>query len=251
MVIPTEHGGWGLTLEPGVLGLLVAPSWAGACLAAAALVAFLARNPARIALLDRRRGRWLPRTRLAVRVVAVETAGLAVLVGAAVVLADGAWWWPAVVAAPLLGLQLWFDARSQSRRLVPELAGASAIAAVSAMIVLAGGGAAALAGGTWLVLAGRSLTSLPYARHRIQCLHDRPSPTTPLLAGDAAALVAALAAAVLDRGLVVGAAAVVVLIGAQRIAARRPVSSATVVGIRQTALGFGLVVATAVGVRLA
>src|SRR5438067_8458307 len=39
VVIPSEHGGWGLTLEPALLGLLVAPSIAGGALAIAAFLA--------------------------------------------------------------------------------------------------------------------------------------------------------------------------------------------------------------------
>ncbi|MCZ7661545.1 MAG: YwiC-like family protein [Thermoleophilia bacterium] len=33
VVVPTEHGGWGFTLEPMLLGLLVAPGWASSALA--------------------------------------------------------------------------------------------------------------------------------------------------------------------------------------------------------------------------
>ena len=29
VAMPAEHGGWGLTLEPGILGVLLAPSLAG------------------------------------------------------------------------------------------------------------------------------------------------------------------------------------------------------------------------------
>ena len=36
VAVPSEHGGWGLTAEPVLLGLIVAPSAAGACLGAAA-----------------------------------------------------------------------------------------------------------------------------------------------------------------------------------------------------------------------
>jgi hypothetical protein len=39
VALPTEHGGWGFTLEPIVLGLAVAAGPAGAGLAAAAAVA--------------------------------------------------------------------------------------------------------------------------------------------------------------------------------------------------------------------
>ncbi|RLE22124.1 MAG: hypothetical protein DRJ50_08160, partial [Actinobacteria bacterium] len=45
VAIPSEHGGWGLTGEPILLGLLLAFSWAGAAVGAAALLAFLVRTP--------------------------------------------------------------------------------------------------------------------------------------------------------------------------------------------------------------
>src|SRR5689334_962019 len=41
LALPTEHGGWGLLLEPLLLGLLIVPSAPGAAVAAAALGAFL------------------------------------------------------------------------------------------------------------------------------------------------------------------------------------------------------------------
>ena len=113
VAVPTEHGGWGLTLEPGLLGLLVAPSAAGVCLAAAAMVAFVARTPLKVVLVDRRRGRTLPRTRLARRVAAVELVVLAALVAGATVLAEPWFWLPAIVAAPLILVESWFDVRSR------------------------------------------------------------------------------------------------------------------------------------------
>ena len=60
VAIPSEHGGWGLTAEPALLGLLVAPSIAGGVLAVAAVVAFLARTPLKLVLVDRWRRRRLP-----------------------------------------------------------------------------------------------------------------------------------------------------------------------------------------------
>ena len=42
--------------------------------------------------------------------------------------------------------------------------------------------------------------------------------------------------------------AVLVVIGIQRRAPRRPVTRAVVLGMRQTAMGFGVVVVTAMGV---
>ena len=61
IAVPTEHGGWGLTAEPVVLGLAVAPSIAGLCLGSAAIIAFLARTG------------FLPRFGFPVDVVRLET----------------------------------------------------------------------------------------------------------------------------------------------------------------------------------
>src|SRR5919107_5545462 len=81
IALPTEHGGWGITLEPVVLGLLVAPSLAGAGLALATVGAFLARHPFKIVAGDRRRGRRFARTPVAERFTmlyaAVASAGFA------------------------------------------------------------------------------------------------------------------------------------------------------------------------------
>jgi hypothetical protein len=44
VAVPTEHGGWSLTLEPVLLGLMVAWSWPGLSLGVAAMLAFLART---------------------------------------------------------------------------------------------------------------------------------------------------------------------------------------------------------------
>ena len=79
VAVPSEHGGWGLTLEPVLLGLLVAFSWPGLAIGVAALLAFLVRTPLKLALVDRRRQRSLPRTRLAWRFAAAELALIALL----------------------------------------------------------------------------------------------------------------------------------------------------------------------------
>ena len=94
VALPTEHGGWSLTLEPVLLGLIVAPSGAGFALGAAALLAFVARTPSRVALVDRWRGRRLPRTVLAERIAAAELVVLGTLVALAAATAEAAFWWP-------------------------------------------------------------------------------------------------------------------------------------------------------------
>lgn len=248
VAVPTEHGGWGLTLEPGLLGLLVAPSAAGACLAAGAMVAFVARTPLKVVLVDRRRGRSLPRTALARRVAAAELMVLAALLAGAVVLAEPWFWLPAIVAAPLILVEAWFDVRSRSRRLVPELAGAVGVCSVAAMIVLADGGSGGLAAGVWAVLVARVVTSIPHVRAQIARLHGRPASAAGAVAADAGALVAAALAVWVDRSLAAGAVAIVAVVVIQRVTARGPVPRPVVLGMRQMAMGFGVVVVTALGV---
>ena len=250
VALPSEHGGWGLTLEPGLLGLLVAPSVAGLALALAALVAFLARTPLKLALVDRRRGRDLERTALARRVAAVELMVLAGLVVTAVATASSPFWIPLVVAAPLVLVEGWYDIRSRGRRLLPEVAGAVAVCSVVAMVVLADGGSGALATGLWLVLAARVITSIPYVRDRIADLHGRSVEPRGTRLADGLALLLAVVAVAVDPQLVAGAAAVLAVVGLQRLSARWPTDRAAVLGLRQMALGFGLVVVTALGVIL-
>ena len=64
VALPSEHGGWGLTLEPVLLGLLVAHSVSALCIGLAAVLAFLARTPLKLAVVDARRGRTLERLSL-------------------------------------------------------------------------------------------------------------------------------------------------------------------------------------------
>jgi hypothetical protein len=250
VAVPTEHGGWGLTAEPVLLGLAVAPSLAGVLLGLAAVLAFLARTPLRVVLVDHHRDRDLDRTALARRVLAAELAVLAALVAAAARTADGAFWWPAVIAAPLVAIELWFDTRSRSRRLVPELAGTFGICAVVAMIIVAGGHGAAEAIAAWLVLVARAATAIPHVRAQIARLHGRPSSPRALVVADATALAAATIAVVVAPAAAPGAVAVAALVPLQRITARTP-APAKVVGIRQTVVGLVVVAATAVGLRLA
>jgi hypothetical protein len=202
-------------------------------------------------LVDRRRGRHLERTTVASIVVAAELAVAAAVVIGAVVLADGAFWVPALVAAPLVVLELWFDMRSRSRRTVPEVAGSVGICAVAAMIVLADGGRARLAAAVWVVLGARALTAIPFVRAQIARLHHRPTAPGTLLAVDAVALLAAAVAVVLEPSVVGGAAAVLAIVVVQRLTARGPVPRPAVLGIRQLALGLAVVAATAIGVQVA
>jgi hypothetical protein len=249
VAVPTEHGGWGLTIEPGLLGLLVAPSVAGLMLALAAVVAFLARAPTKVLLVDAFRRRRLPRTRVALAVAVFEVLVLAALVvGAALTATADHWWIPALVVVPLIAVELWFDMRSRSRRLIPELAGAVGIAGVTTMIVLADDGEAGLAIGLWVILAARAVTSITWVRGRIMALHGRPTDTQASAWADVTAAAAVGLAVAFRAELMVGAAAVVALIVIQRIAGTGRPASPKRLGLQQMAFGFAVVLLTAIGV---
>ena len=176
VAVPSEHGGWGLTLEPVLLGLVVAWSGAGVALGVAAFTAFLVRTPLKLVAVDLRRGRWLDRSRLALRIAIVELVVLGSTVAVAVALAGWSWLAPLVVAGPLFVTELWFDVRSRGRRLVPELCGAVGITAVAASIVLAAGRGSGLAVGVWLVLAARAVGAIPFVRVQIVRLRRGDGP---------------------------------------------------------------------------
>ena len=251
VAVPSEHGGWGLTLEPAVLGLLVAPSVAGLALAGAALVAFLARTPLKVVLVDRWRHRRLDRTVLAARIAAAELALLAALLAVAALTASGpAFWVPLVLAAPVLAVELWFDMRSRSRRLAPEIAGTIGIGAVAAAIALAGGEGALLAVGLWLVVAARAVASIPFARCQLARARQPARSVRGSDAAQAAGVALAGLAVVLDGRLAFGLVAVAGLAAAQVLAARRAPPPAKVLGVQQTALGAVVVLITALGAAI-
>lgn len=251
VALPSEHGGWGLTAEPILLGLLVAPSVAGMFVGLAGALAFLARTPLKLTLVDLLRHRTMERTRLARRLAAVELLALAIVVGAALVTARGGlWWWPVLVAGPLVGVELWFDMRSRGRRLAPELCGAIGISAIAAMIVLASGGSPAIAVGAWLVLSARAVASIPFVRAQVFRLHGRPRSGPPQPVWDLAALALLAGAVAVEHVLLVGAIAVLVVVAVQEVTALSPPPKATVQGIRQTIMGLCVVLATWVGVLM-
>jgi hypothetical protein len=258
VAMPAEHGGWGLTLEPGILGLLLAPSVAALYLGVAALLAFVVRTPLRFVLIGRRRdsGRArsqmsLGRTQLATRVAGVELVALAIaLIATALMASDPMWWLPGLVATPLFIVALWFDMHSLSRHLIPEIVGSVAVASVAAMGALAGGAAWPLAIGAWLILSARILSSIPHVRAQVLRIHGAPAPAIPTLVGDVAAIVTAAVAVLLEPALIVGAAAIVGLVIIQRVTLSRPPRPAKILGVRQMVLGFAVVGATAIGAWL-
>lgn len=246
--LPAEHGGWSLTLEPALLGLIVAPSGAGVALAAAALVAFVVRTPIKTALVDRWRDRRLPRTRVADTLALVELGVLALLLGIAAVTADGAFWLPLLTAAPLVILALWYDARSRSRRMLPELAGTVGIGAVAPAIALAGGTEGVVAAGLWAIVASRAIASIPFVRLQILRRHERPHRAWWSDLAQVVAVVGAVAAAALGAVPVLPAVAIGGLALFQLVSSRLPPPQIAVLGAQQIVVGLVVVLITGLAV---
>jgi hypothetical protein len=196
VALPTEHGGWGFLLEPILLGLLLAPTVAGALLGLAALGAFLARHPLELALTDWRRGKRYPRTVWAER-FAIGYGLLAIVgFGGALWLSTAPFWPALLVAGPPALVQLSYDLRKQQRRLLPEWAGAAALAALAPMLLLAAGWSFVAAFAIWGVLVTRSVAAIMYVRVRIRRLRGVAASATPALAAHLISLALVLGGAI-------------------------------------------------------
>lgn len=251
VALPGEHGGWSLTAEPVVLALLVAWSWSGSALGLAAVLAFVARTSLKVVLVDRWRGRWLGRTALAARIAAVEVAVIVALGVTATVGSANPWFWvPLAVAVPLIGLELWFDMRSRSRRLIPELAGTIGIGSVAAAIALVADGGAGLAAGVWSIVAARALAAIPFVRHQLDRVHGRSANRWHSDGAQALAVVVAALAWLVGWIPPAPVVAMAVIAAAGVVAIRRPPQPAVVIGVQQMVVGLFLVVVSAWAIGL-
>jgi hypothetical protein len=163
VALPAEHGGWSFWLEPVLLGVLVVPSWAAVWLALASFTAFLARQPLKIAWTDHQRGRRYQRTLLAERFAALYLV-ITLLAGVLALAATAStnFWWPLLLVSPLLLIQVYFDARHDSRHWLPEVAGPVALASLTASMALAA---------DWALLPALALLHhhLPGGADRVVC----------------------------------------------------------------------------------
>jgi hypothetical protein len=250
VALPVEHGGWGLLGEPILVGLCLAPSWPGAGIAIAALAAFLARHPLKLALADARRGAWYPRTSVALSFVLVHL--LLAMAGLAMAWPAPLLAWVALgLAAPLGAIQLAYDASLKGRSVTPEILGGTALGSVAAAILLAGGWPASLAFAAWALLALKAVSSVLYVRTRLRLDRGQQPGLAPALVSHGVALAAAAALVAVGRAPVLSVVAFLVLAGraAYGLSRHHRVVRPRIVGLQELAFGLGFAFLVILGAR--
>lgn len=175
VAIPAEHGGWGFLSEPLLLGLLIAPSFAGVGIALLMSAIFLLHQPFKIVVKDRRKGRVYERTRLAQRFLVFY--GVIGAVGAAVAWFSAtapAWILPLACATPFAVLQLVYEFRNDGRSLISEIVGALVLASAAPAILLAADRVPLAAILAWAVIGLRIIPSILYVRARLRLSRGKP-----------------------------------------------------------------------------
>lgn len=183
IVRPKEHGSWSLAFEPVALGLLAAPSPAGAVLAMATVAAFFVRRPLRIGMTDSN-----PARRVAAKRVALAGGAVVLAAWLGMLFAAGAAWWPWLIPSVVAGACfLWFDLQQSGREQSAEVAGAAAFSFLPAVFAVMAGWTAPAAAALSLVMLARSvptvLTVRAWLRGRKTGLRQSAAPLIASLAG--------------------------------------------------------------------
>jgi YwiC-like protein len=243
IALPVEHGGWGFSLEPVLVGLLVAPSLAGLFLAMATVAAFLARHPLKMVMGDHRRNRRLRRTPLAERFALLYISIAAISFLAALKTSSSyEFLLPLLFASPLALVQLIYDRASRSRELAPELAGAIAMASIVASIALADGWSRPIAFGLWAILIARVVPTILYVRARLKMLHGHDASMPMVILMHTLALCVAVVLAWTKFSPALSAVALLILLVRALYGFSRydQATTARQIGIRE--LGFGAMI---------
>lgn len=174
VALPTEHGGWGFATEPTLLGLIVAPSWAGVCLGIAGLMLFLLDHPLRLLFKDLLRRKYYPRTKQALIVTSIYTTILIITALAAFALAPQPFWLALLAALPFAGLHFLGTFTRERRALWVELLGAWTFGWLAPAVVFASQGPSLNGAILWIVPALRALVSIIYVRRLLRQQRGEP-----------------------------------------------------------------------------
>lgn len=170
ILLPVEHGGWGLTLEPLVAGMIVAPSLPGLAIAIAIVIAFLARQPLRIVM---RSPRNPERARIAMAALGIEGALIAAMVSSALASGAGEALRLLVACSPLALFLLVRDQERRSRDLTAEIAAALFMSCGAIAIGLAGGETIVVSVTLGAMIAARSLGAILHVREQVRMMKGK------------------------------------------------------------------------------
>jgi YwiC-like protein len=191
LILPKEHGTWSFILEPLVFALLIAPSWPGASLCLAVLIAAFARRPLKLASTLRD-----PEERaLARRISGWMAIGVAIGFGTTLLLGGigpGLLLLPSLVAG---AAYLLFDRVGESRAAAAEIAGASSLAFIPAGVLAYAGWSTLAALAAAFVMLARVVPTILVVR---SYLHRRKGETVSGLPALATCGLASLGVGVLS-----------------------------------------------------
>lgn len=237
---PKEHGSWSLALEPVALGLIAAPSAAGAWLAVAIVAGFFARRPLRTAWRESRPERRAEAARVLAACAVVATLALA----AAITLAGFAWlMWllPTAIAGAFF---LSFDLRNAGREETAEIAGAAAFAALPVALAVLGGATPLTAVALGVVMCGRAVPTVLCVRTSLRAAKTGAGACGPAIVASVAALLAGAGLALHDAAPITAVIALTLLMlrtGALLVFPR-PVLRARTIGMMEAILGVAFVI---------
>lgn len=241
VVLPPEHGSWGLVAEPLLLALMVRPSLGGLLLALGVVAGFLAYRPAKLLYTDLRRGRRFRRTG-----IALSFASVLVLISAALLLASAEVAGPGpfvafLFAAPFALVFVAYDL-APGRSWQAETAAPLAFASSAAAVALAGSGSWRLAAALWAVVVARSLPSVLYVRARLRLERGEPARTWLALVAHVLGLLAVAWMATVGWLPILAVLAMALLLARASfgLSPSRRKASASAVGLSE--IGWGLIV---------
>lgn len=167
IVLPSEHGGWSLVLEPVVLGLLVAYSLIGLLLGLSFLFLFLLRHPLRLVIADIKKKRLFIRTYTAGIVSAIYFIISTFFFITAIIQTNIIVVYPILFAVPFFMIYVIIDIFIQKRALLSELSGPLALGSIAPSIAMANDWLLFPALGLWAIIIFRLIPSIFYIRVRL------------------------------------------------------------------------------------
>ncbi|MEP7214037.1 MAG: YwiC-like family protein [Acidobacteriota bacterium] len=249
IALPTEHGGWGLLLEPLIAGLAIAFSLAGCWIALMTIGAFLTRQPLKVLVIDRRGMRVNERAKVATAFVLAYGAVFVLGLGGAILTGGFGPLLPFAIVLPLAAVQIYFDFSRKSRQLLPELGGAIAISVSIAAIMLAAGTSWTTAAAFWAIFVARLIPSILYVRERLLLekgkAHSRAIPIATHVT--ALSLVAFLAYNGLSPILTVLAMVLLLYRSVEGLSAGRTKMKAMKIGVYEVAYGVITLLSVVIG----